>query len=334
MFLTGGSGLVGSHVAEQLRAGGSEVLALQRSGSDTRHLTGLGCEVVPGDVTDSVESLAEAMRGCDAVVHAAAAVYAKGPWAEIEAVNVAGTRSVLVGAARVGIRHAVHLSSVAVYGLRRGPLDEDTPLDGELRRGDGYARSKRAAERVVDDVRRSEGLAVTVLRPSAVFGERDRLFTPRLARLSTLPVIPLLGQGHREVPVVYAGNVASAVVRVLTSAPDDTFVLASDTSASQRDLILGLARALGRRPRALPLPSVLVRAVARAADGLGLGAPGAQGLSLVRAVTLWTGGNPYRTGRILDDLGWSPPFGLDAAMERTAEWLVGRFPLAHRVASG
>lgn len=333
MFLTGGSGLVGSHVAEHLRAARSEVRALQRPGSDIRHLTGLGCEVVPGDVTDSAERLAEAMNGCEAVVHAAAAVYARGPWLDIEAVNVSGTRSVLVGAARVGIRHAVHLSSVAVYGLRTGPMDEDTPLDGELRRGDGYARSKRAAERVVDEVRRTEGLSVTVLRPAAVFGERDRLFTPRLARLSMLPVIPLLGRGDREVPVVYAGNVASAVVRALTPTPDDTFVLASDTAASQRGLILGLARAMGRRPHALPLPTVLVRAAAQAADSLGVGAPGAQGLSLVRAVKLWTGGNPYRTGRILDALGWSPPYPLDAALERTAAWLTRRLPLARRAVS-
>ncbi len=325
---------MGSHVAEQLRAAGSDVRALQRPHSDTRHLTDLGCEVVQGDLTESVESLTSAMRGCDAVVHTAAAVYTKGSWAEIEAVNVEGTRSVLTGAARVGIGHAVHLSSVAVYGLRPGPIDEATPLDGELRSGDGYARSKRAAELVVDEVRRSEGLAVTVLRPAAVFGERDRLFTVRLARLAALPVIPMLGRGDREVPVVYAGNVASAVVRALTVGPDDTFVLAADTPMSQRDLVLGLARALGRRPRALPLPTALVRGSARAAEGLGFSAPGAQGLSLVRAVRLWTGGNPYRTQRILDALGWSPPYALEAAVGRTAAWLVGRIPLAHESAGG
>lgn len=321
MFLTGGSGLVGSHVAEQLRLAGSEVVALQRPGSDAHHLAGLGCDIVRGDLTDPLESHVRTMRGCHALVHAAALVYSKGPDAEIDAVNVEGTRSILTAGARAGVRHAVHLSSVAVYGLRPGPVDEDTPLDGELRPGDRYARSKREAELVVDEVRCAGGISVTVLRPAAVFGERDRLLTPRLARLARLPVVPLLGAGRREIPVVYAGNVASAVVGCLARPDDAAFVLATDTAMSQRDLVLGLARAMGRRARAVSIPVAVVRAAARAAEGLGVGPPGAQGLSPVRAVRLWTGGNPYRTRRIFDALDWSPPFEQREALERTADWL-------------
>lgn len=300
------------------------MVALQRPGSEVRHLSGLGCEVVSGDLGDPVERLARAMRGCDALVHAAALVYAKGSWSYNRAVNVEGTRSILTGAARAGIGHAIHLSSVAVYGLRTGVLDEATPLDGELRVGDQYARSKREAERIVDEVRRTEGLTVTVLRPAVVFGERDRLFTPRLARLARLPVVPLLGRGTREIPVVYAGNVASAVVRGLSTPGDAVFVLATDTGMTQRELILGLARAMGRRPRAVGLPAAVARAAARAAEGFGIGPPGAQGLSPVRAVRLWTGGNPYRTRRIFEALDWTPPYGVEAALARTAAWLTSR----------
>ena len=64
VFLTGGTGLVGSHVAERLRAEGHEVVALVRHGSDRRHLAGVGCRFVEGAVEDGVPDLARAMAGC------------------------------------------------------------------------------------------------------------------------------------------------------------------------------------------------------------------------------------------------------------------------------
>ena len=72
VFLTGGSGLIGSHVAERLRTQGAEVVALQRRGSDTRRLESIGCRVVVGDLTDSVESYTSQLAGCRSIVHAAA----------------------------------------------------------------------------------------------------------------------------------------------------------------------------------------------------------------------------------------------------------------------
>jgi nucleoside-diphosphate-sugar epimerase len=74
VFLTGGTGLVGSHVAVHLRAAGHEVVALQRESSDVAHLGSLGCTVIPGDINDAAATLGKAMRGCDAVVHSAALV--------------------------------------------------------------------------------------------------------------------------------------------------------------------------------------------------------------------------------------------------------------------
>ena len=66
------------------------------------------------------------MEGCSHVVHGAALVYADGTWPKVRAVNVDGTRNVLTAAATIGVGHAVHISSVAVYGSVDGPLDDCT----------------------------------------------------------------------------------------------------------------------------------------------------------------------------------------------------------------
>ena len=82
--------------------------------------------------------------------------------------------------ARASGRHAVHVSSVAVYGQTSGRMDAAGPLKGTIRPDNFYGRSKRLAEEAATAMHDSGRLQVTIVRPSAVYGERDRLFAPTL----------------------------------------------------------------------------------------------------------------------------------------------------------
>lgn len=321
VFVTGASGLIGSHLAALLREKGHEVVALHRRSSDVAYLRELGCELVEGDVRDPPEHLAASMHGCDRLAHGAALVYAAEGWPKTRAVNVQGTRSVLEAGAAARIPHAVHISSVAVYGARSGRIDETTPLDRDLPAADVYARSKREAELEARAVEEERGLAVTILRPSAAYGERDRLMAPALARLVRRRVTPLLGRGDNTVPVVYAGNVAVAVMLALESGrAGATYDVGMDRPLTQRALLEGISRGLGRSPRFVPLPSAAVRAGAAVLQRLGVTAPGAKHLPLARVVRIGLNENPYPTQRIRRDLGWDPPFSHERALERTGRW--------------
>jgi nucleoside-diphosphate-sugar epimerase len=325
VFLTGGTGLIGSHVAERLRCRGDDVLALVRDESDTAFLESIGCTLVRGDVRDAPEDLARPMCSADAVVHAAALVFARASWPRVRAVNVEGTARVLDAAAAAGVRAAVHVSSVAVYGPAPGPVTEDTPTDAPLAPTDLYARSKRDAETVARRARETGRLALTMIRPSVVYGERDRLFTPRLARLAAMPVVPVVGRGTNLLPVVYAGNVAAAIERCLDQPPATSSVrildLGLDHPLAQEHLLLGMARALGRLPRVVHLPAGVVRTAADLGGRLGLTVPGAADLSLSRLTQLTLYDSPYRSRRIQDELGWEPPFHHDEGLARTGVWL-------------
>ncbi len=211
VFLTGGTGLLGSHLAEELRRLDREVVALHRRGAVTSFLEEHGCSLVEGDVRDEPASLAVGMARCTHVVHSAALVYAGGAWPKVRAVNVDGTRNVLSAAAMAGIGHALHVSSVAVYGSQPGPVDETSPVDTDVPPNDLYARSKREAEEVARGIEAKRSLPVTILRPAAVYGERDRLMAPAIAGMLGFPIAPLFGPADNSLPVVYAGNVASAM---------------------------------------------------------------------------------------------------------------------------
>lgn len=323
VFLTGGTGLLGSHIAELLLGEGHEVVALHRPRSDTSFLKELGCTLSEGDLGDDPSRLAERIEGCRWAVHCAARVYSGSDWSAVQAVNVEGTRNTLEAAARAGVRHAVHVSSIAVYGQTSGPMDGAGPLDGTIPPDNLYGRSKRLAEEVASEIHESGRMQVTIVRPGVVYGERDRLFAPLLARVLRLPVVPVMGRGDNTVPVVYAGNVATGVASALDGrGSGSAFNLAVDYPLTQRELLVGLAAGLGCSPRLVSLPAVLVRAAGRLADGVRVIMPGGAGLSGARAVRHGLGENPYASLRARERLGWRPSVPHESALDRTGRWLL------------
>jgi nucleoside-diphosphate-sugar epimerase len=324
IFLTGGTGLVGSHSARLMVEAGHEVVALCRATSDTAFLRGVGCALVDGDVRDDPEDLAPLMEGCARVVHAAALVYSGDDLAATRAVNTLGTRNVLTAAAQADVRHALHVSSVAVYSGARGLVDENTSTDGEIGPQNHYARSKREAEAEARHVEEELGIPVTILRPASVYGERDRLLSLRVARLARRPVSFFLGGGRNTISTVYAGNVAEAVLLTSEAARGGTtYDVGMDHPLTQKDMLVGIAAGMGHAPRLVPIPAGVVRAGAKVLERLGVTPPGASGLPLTRVVQLALEENPYQSRRLRDELGWDPPHQHHDALRRTGEWLIG-----------
>src|SRR5215211_1071490 len=132
VFLTGGSGFIGGHVARRLRERGDDVVALARSAEKAAPLRELGCEVVEGDLSD-VAAIGRGLEGCDAAIHAAA-IYKVGiPKSERQGMwdaNVKGTERVLDAAIDAGVGRIVYVSTVNVFGNTRGRVvDEDYERD-------------------------------------------------------------------------------------------------------------------------------------------------------------------------------------------------------------
>jgi nucleoside-diphosphate-sugar epimerase len=319
VLVTGASGLVGSHVVEALAGRGEAVRALVRPASRAAVLR-LGAEAVAGDVTDPAAWQAAA-RGVRAIVHAAAIVQRRASWEQYVAVNV-GATGLAVAAARTAGARLIYISSVAVYaGSAAYPSiperrDEDFPFQ-PIAAPDFYARSKRMAEDVVRDAATHRGLKVAALRPTVIYGERDRLFTPRVTRAPRLRLVPQIGPGTNRLSCVYAGNVAAAAVAAL-DAPLQGFRAYNVTSdappaLSQREFFAAFAAVLGRRYWSLPIPTPLA--------GLVLGLFTARRLARA-AVAFVSGENPYSDERIRAELGWRPPTRAREAIGRTVAWFL------------
>src|SRR5262245_55461715 len=129
-LVTGATGLLGSHIVEQLRRRGRPVRVLVRPGADRSWLKMQNVESVDGDLFDE-KSLRVACQGVTAVYHAAARVGDWGPWDDFVRVSIDGTRYLIDAAIASGVPRFIHVSSISAYGHRNGPglvLDETAPL--------------------------------------------------------------------------------------------------------------------------------------------------------------------------------------------------------------
>lgn len=177
VLVTGATGTVGSRIVPRLLHEGARVRALVRRRGPIEELS--GAELVHGDLAEAT-SLGEVVAGMDAVVHTAAYIEFGDPttnWETARAVNVEGTRVLAEAALAHGVRRFVHFSTCGAYDPQSSDIEvdeqgrlmlfENAPLWTEV--DDAYSQSKADAERVLWEIA-ERGLAVTVLRPPAVFG--------------------------------------------------------------------------------------------------------------------------------------------------------------------
>lgn len=318
IFLTGGTGLVGRAVLQELQRRGLPCTALVRSARGAEIVTWLGARPVFGSVDDP--HAWSAVDGVAAIVHAAAILASRDGWPAFERTNVAGTAAAAARARALGIP-LVHISSVAVYGdvtaAGPGTVGEDLP-PRPLPRANYYARSKRLAEAAVAEAE-AGGLKAVILRPCPVYGPGDRLFLPRLVQQVRRGWFPLVGRGDRPVPLVHAGSVASAVMAALDRrAFGRRFNVTGDGAITAAEIVAAVAEGLGRRVRTVRVPEHLAVAGAAALDLLDALRPGGgrRPGTARTGVAYWRGGDPFDPGRARAELGWRPT--MDHRAELTA----------------
>lgn len=170
--ITGATGFVGYHTALEMCRHGAHVVALVRSSSDTQRLIAAGAECVVAPLAE-VSSLAEAMKGCDLVLHIAGAVGFFGDWKSYEQVNLEGTRNVIAAARRAGVPRLVHTSSIVAVGATQDstPLDETATWNLEPYRV-AYITTKRQGEEAALAANQPD-LEVVVANPGSVIGPDD-----------------------------------------------------------------------------------------------------------------------------------------------------------------
>ena len=320
VFLTGGTGFVGSWVAQELLARGLRVRALVRS--DPKWLAGLPVRVVRGDLHDAA-ALEAGARGAAYVVHVAGLTRARRQ-AELDRANVRGTLNLLDAVDRVApdVRRVLVTSSLEAHGPNR-LLPGGTPVPAteadRLAPISMYGRSKkRMEEAVATDY---PDLPVTVVRPSAVYGPRESdLF--ELVKTASRGLFPVVGP--RDVPrlsLVHARDLARGMVDLLLAAraAGETYLLSQTEPSTWAEVQAALEAALGRSTVALPLPAAGVALAGAVAQGVGRLTGSLPPLTRDKAAAAphaWT----CAVGKAQKHGGYRPTVDLDAGWAETVAW--------------
>jgi dihydroflavonol-4-reductase len=259
--VTGGTGFVGAHCVAALVRAGHRVRLLVRDRARVSAAIGpfevdpAAVQVHVGDVTDP-DDVARALRGTDAVLHAAA-VYSfdSRAHAAMRHTNAYGTETVLSVAAELGADPIIHMSSVvALYPARTSEVDESAPVG---RPRETYQASKAAAELIARGYQ-ARGAPVVITYPPAMLGPHD----PRLGEQTTLmrnllrgrlPVWPRGG-----FPLGDVRDTANAHAAALEHADRPARLFMPGRWVSTKDLVAAVRAATGRRLPALFSPAPLL----------------------------------------------------------------------------
>lgn len=314
VFVTGATGFIGIHTVAALRARGHAAVCLVRDVRKTAAFAAPAPELVEGDLGDTA-ALARGCDGADAVVHLAGLTAARSR-RELFAVNADGTRAIVdvVRATRGRVARVVHVSSLAAAG----PASFGAPLTGTepAHPVSDYGRSKLAGETHVRELH----VPWVILRPPAVYGPHDREFL-RLFKLAALGVAPLFGGGTQRLSMVYAPDLAQAIVTCLEHMPAAAaYYPAHPETTTARALVEGIGTALATRTRVLPLPRALVRPICFVSGTAAKLARRATLLSSDKANELLADAWTCSPAALTAAVGWQAATDLATGLRETGEW--------------
>jgi len=213
IFVTGGTGFIGTELLKRLGRTSYELLCLARSPRSVDALQSLGVKTIRGDVADKA-SLISGMRGCDWVVNLANFYeFWNRDTRTYDSINVEGTKNVLEAAREAGAAKIIHVSSIVPYGNASWPITETTPLGN--RTPGHYARTKRAGEAIAREYCTKFGLPLVVISPAGVMGPNDPKATGRYIRSLVQGKMPAQVLTNCPFPFVHVRDVAEAIIRAL-----------------------------------------------------------------------------------------------------------------------
>jgi nucleoside-diphosphate-sugar epimerase len=257
ILVTGAKGFLGSEILRQVIATHFPIRATDLNAEST--LPDL--EYIPANIL-SLSSLSLLFRDVTDVIHAAGLAHifnkSKASVTSFKDVNEIGTKNVVRAAAQAGVCHFVLISSVSVYGSSRNGGAEDS---GCYPQGP-YAESKYQAEQRAIEIAKASGMALTILRLATLYGEGDPGNVARLMRTIDRGRFFWIGNGSNRKSFMHREDAARACLAVIQSPTSDVNIYnVSALPCTMREVVEGLAGALGKRIPSFGIPASLVRGI-------------------------------------------------------------------------
>ena len=291
--------------------------ALVRVRAGAADLARSGVELVEGDIRDP-DALHRATKGIETVYHIAAVYRQAGiPDETYRAVNATAVQHLIEAAARHGVDRVVHCSTVGVHGdIEHPPANEDAPL----KPGDIYQTTKLEGERLARETGARLGVAVTIVRPTGIYGPGDRRLL-KLFRGVAVQRFPMLGSGAIYYHLTHIDDLVDGL-RLCAEHPaaaNRTYILAGGEVTTLNELVRRIAEVAGVKPPRVHLPVWPFWAAGALCEAvcvpLGIEPP-----IFRRRVDFYTKSRAFDIARARAEIGFAPSVGLRDGIARTLAW--------------
>lgn len=267
-----------------------------------------GHEVIVKDL-DGNTDWSEALRAQDVIVHAAARAHVlkdevPEPLAEYRKVNVDGTLNLARQAAETGVRRFVFISSIKVNGEQTPPNQpftaEDTPAPE-----DAYGISKMEAEQGLQALAAETGMEVVIIRPPLVYGPGVKGNFASMIRLVEKGLPLPLGAINNKRSLVALDNLTDLIITCIDHpfAANQVFLAGDGEDLSTTELLQGVAKAMGKTSRLIPVPASMLMF-------------GATVLGKKAMAQRLLGSLQVDISKARNLLGWQPPLSVEEGLKR------------------
>ena len=305
VLVTGANGFIGRALCAHLQQGGHQVVAA------VRRPCGLVNELV---VDENSSTWAQALSGCDAVVHLAGRAHvmhegAIDPLQAFRSANVDTSARLALLAARAGVRRFVFMSSIKVNGERTNLDCPFTPNDIPAPE-DAYGVSKWEAEQALQSIAQTSQMELVVIRPPLVYGPGVKGNFSRLIQWVRAGIPMPLGAVYNKRSMVALDNLVAftslcANFADSPKAAGQVFLVSDGDDVSTTELLQKVARAYACKARLLPVPTWLLNCAA----------------SLFRraaAAERLLGSLTVDSAKAYELLGWQPSVTMDEQLRKMA----------------
>ena len=305
MLVTGANGFLGRALCSVLEHSDHQLIRTVRSSTTP-------WEVSVGDVNEHTEWDQFLDSGVDVVVHLAGQqVFGDGKATDGKTnlfyqTNALGTKNLAHKCALYGVKRFVFVSTLKVLGEGK---DEPYRNSNLVVPFNAYAISKWEAEQILWQIAAETGMEVVVLRPPLVYGPGVKgNFLRLMQAIDKRRPLPL-GAIHNRRSFIYLGNLVDAIQLCIThpKAAGKTILPSDGDDVSTPELVRRIAAALERKPFMLPVPATWIRGLGRV-------------MGKQAAVDRLLGSLCVDDPTLREELGWTPPYTMQAGLEATASW--------------
>jgi len=315
VLITGASGFLGYHLIVEALKNDLEVYAAVRKSSDVAHLKDLDIQYAYPDFSN-LSSLKKNIKEnrYDYIIHAAGVTKARSA-KEYKIVNADYTYNLALAAASTGVKGFVLIGSLAAVGpldTLNGMITEDTAANPLT----AYGKSKLLAE---EKIRTLTTLNYIILRPTAIYGPRDRDIFIFFKQLKT-GIEPYIGKTRQKLSFIYVKDLAAVTIKSIYRCNQNTYNLSDGNFYDKYELGNIARNVLNLKTVIFHLPVIFVKFIAAISKNVSSLSGKASALNPEKVKELMALNWFCSIDKAKHDLGYYPRYDLDAGLEETLKW--------------